>query len=83
MTLHLMCDMKLTASAAAAYADTASRLGLPIEDVRASPLFIYGGIDTIAERVAELRSVYGIGYLRVTEDQMTDLARLIPSGLGG
>jgi probable F420-dependent oxidoreductase len=83
VTLHLMCEMKLTPNAAAAYADAASRLGLPIEDVRASPLFIYGGIDTIAERVAELRSVYGIGYLRVTEDQMTDLARLIPSGLGG
>jgi probable F420-dependent oxidoreductase len=77
MTVHLMTELKLTANAASAYAETASRLGLGVEAVSASPLFIYGGIDTIAERVAELEARFGVGYLRVSEERMEDLAPLV------
>jgi probable F420-dependent oxidoreductase len=77
MTVHLMSELKLTANAASAYAEAAARMRLSVEDVRASPLFIYGSLDTIAERVAELEDRYRIGYLRVTEAQMNDLAPLV------
>ena len=77
LTLHLQADIRLTANASLAYAETAARIGCPVEDVRASPYFIYGTIDAVAEQIAELRESYRIGYLRVTEDQMASAAALI------
>jgi hypothetical protein len=51
--------------------------GLSIDEVVASPFFLYGSVERIAEMVAELRERYGIGYLRVPEDQMAGFAPVI------
>lgn len=75
--LHLQADVRVTAQAGDAYAGTATRLGLPIPAVRASPYFLYGSVDVLTRRIGELRESYGIGYLGVTEDQATSVAPLI------
>ena len=77
ITLHLQCEIRVTDDAGSAYEAVRERSGLPIEELRASPYLIFGGIATVQERLVELRERYGIGYVRVTVDEMRSVAPLV------
>jgi probable F420-dependent oxidoreductase len=77
ITLHLQCEIRVTDDAASAYEAVRARSGMPIEELRASPYLIFGGIDTVHERLVELRDRLGITYVRVTVDEMRSVAPLV------
>ena len=77
LTLHMQCEIRVTDDAASAYAERATVSGLDAAELRASPYVVYGGLDTIHDRLVELRERYGISYVRVSEDEIVRLAPLV------
>ena len=76
-TIHIQCEINVTDDAASAYEDRAKQAELPVEELRASVFHLYGGLETIHEKLIELRDRYRVSYVRVVEDEMRPLAPLV------
>lgn len=76
--LNIDVEFRITDDPNAAYAEVAAKEGVPVEDVQASPYYLFGPLPELERRMRERRDRYGLTYYRVGETDMEALAPLVP-----
>jgi hypothetical protein len=74
----LVQQVEITDDAAAALADTAGRLGVPVDELRQVPYLLVGTADEIVAAVAEHRRRWGITRYAVRGPALDVLGPLLP-----
>jgi len=64
-------------SGGAAVADFAQRVGMPVDDVLASPFMVAGDLSMIRDHLVEVAERYGISYVTLSEDLAWAIAPVV------